>query len=206
MREASPDIVLASRSPRRVELLTQLLAPMQLTFETIPADIDETPLRGEAPEVYVNRCASEKASAVAKRLRESNPLRDVVVIGADTTVDVDGQIFGQPNDLTEASEMLRQLSARSHRVWTAVSVRHGQLHADGIDSALVTMVPITEELLTWYLTTGESLGKAGAYAAQGEGSRLVDQIVGNLDTVIGLPLGLVGDLAAKVGAGWKLGR
>ena len=206
MGESSPIIVLASRSPRRVELLTQFLAPLQLTFETVPADIDETPRRGENPEDYVRRCAVEKSLVVAKRLQDAKPLADVVVIGADTTVDVDGQIFGQPNDIAEAAEMLRQLSGRSHRVWTAVSIRHGDRHAEGVDSAMVTMVPIPQDLLTWYLNTGESLGKAGAYAAQGEGRRLVDRIDGNLETVIGLPLGLVRDLGASVGASWNLGR
>lgn len=206
MDEAEPSVVLASRSPRRVELLIQFLAPLQLTFETVPADIDETPLRGETPDVYVRRCAVEKSLVVAERLHDANPLSDVVVISADTTVDVDGRIFGQPNDIADAADMLRQLSGRSHRVWTAVSIRRGNQHKDGIDSAMVTMVPITEDLLTWYLDTGESLGKAGAYAAQGEGRRLVDRIDGNLETVIGLPLGLVRDLAASVGASWNLGR
>ncbi len=206
MGEASPVIVLASRSPRRVELLTEFLAPLQLTFETVPADIDETPLLGEAPDVYVRRCAVEKSAVVAKRLHDANPSAEFVVIGADTTVDVDRQIFGQPNDIADAAEMLRQLSGRSHRVWTAVSVRQGNRHAEGVDSATVTMVPITQELLTWYLNTGESLGKAGAYAAQGEGKRLVERIDGNLETVIGLPLGLVRDLCASVGSSWNLGR
>ncbi len=206
MGDSSQVIVLASRSPRRVELLTEFLSPLQLTFETVPADIDETPLRGETPEDYVRRCAVEKSSVVAKRLHDANLSADVVVIGADTTVDLGGQIFGQPNDVADAVDMLRQLSGRSHRVWTAVSIRRGNRHKDGIDSAMVTMVPITEELLTWYLHTGESHGKAGAYAAQGEGRRLVDRIDGNLETVIGLPLGLVRDLASSVGASWNLGR
>ncbi|MFA5774441.1 MAG: nucleoside triphosphate pyrophosphatase [Ilumatobacteraceae bacterium] len=205
MVEAEPKIVLASRSPRRIELLTQFLAPLHLTFDTVPADIDETPLRGETPEEYVRRCAVEKSSVVAKRLHEANPIADFVVIGADTTVDLDGRIFGQPNDITEAADMLRRLSGRMHRVWTAVSIRRGNQHADGVDSAMVIMVPITEDLLTWYLDRGESLGKAGAYAAQGEGKRLVERIDGNLETVIGLPLGLVAELASRVGASWNLG-
>jgi len=205
MHGSSPVIVLASRSPRRVELLTQLLSQLHLTFETDPADIDETPQVGESPAVYVRRCAMEKASVVLKRRQALDPMGDVVVIGADTIVDLDGRIFGQPTDLNGAAAMLRQLSGRTHRVHTAVCVRHGKRQAAGTDTALVTMVPITQELLTWYLETGESMGKAGAYAAQGHGSRLVDRIDGNLDTVIGLPIGLLCELGVELGVGWKVG-
>lgn len=204
MPAASPAIVLASRSPRRVGLLTQLLAPLNLSFEIDPADIDETPHPGESPVVYVRRCAVEKASVVSKRRHARDPSGDVVVIGADTTVDVDGRIFGQPTDLHEAAAMLLQLSGRTHRVHTAVCIRRGNRQAAGTDTALVTMVPIPQDLLAWYLKTGESLGKAGAYAAQGQGSVLVEQIDGNLATVIGLPVGLVCELGAKVGVSWKV--
>ena len=204
MHNASPAIVLASRSPRRVELLIQLLSPLGLTFETDPADIDETPYAGESPVVYVRRCAVEKASVVSKRQHALDPSRDVVVIGADTTVELDGRIFGQPVDLHEATAMLLQLSGRTHRVHTAVSIQRGDRQADGIDTALVTMVSISPELLAWYLDTGESLGKAGAYAAQGEGSLLVNRLDGDLATVIGLPVGLVCELGAEVGVGWKV--
>ncbi|MHB1130555.1 MAG: Maf family protein [Ilumatobacteraceae bacterium] len=204
MHNASPVIVLASRSPRRVELLTKLLGPLRLTLETDPADIDETPYVDELPVAYVRRCAVEKASVVSKRWHALDPAGDVVVIGADTTVDVDGHIFGQPTDLHDAAAMLLQLSGRTHRVHTAVCIKRGDQQAVGIDTALVTMVPIPPELLAWYLDTGESLGKAGAYAAQGEGSRLVDRIEGNLATVIGLPVGLVCELGAEVGVGWKV--
>lgn len=204
MRSASPFVVLASRSPRRVELLTQLLDELHLAFTTDPADIDETPQAGESPVVYVRRCAVEKASVVAKRQQALDPSRDVVVIGADTTVDLDGRIFGQPANRSEAEAMLRLLSGRTHRVHTAVSIVRGNRQADGIDTALVTMVPITDELLAWYLDTGESLGKASAYAAQGHGGRLVDRVAGSLATVVGLPLGLVRDLAYGVGVSWKV--
>lgn len=206
MHDASPDIVLASRSPRRIELLTQLLSPLRLTFTTDPADIDETPHVGESPLGYVRRCAIEKASAVAARQHALDQSRDIVVIGADTTVDVDGRILGQPADMNEAAEFLRRLSGRAHRVHTAVSIQRGNRHVDGVDTATVTMVPMSPEVLTWYLLTEESLGKAGAYAAQGEGKRLVGRIDGNLDTVVGLPIGLVCQLAGKVSLSWKVGR
>ncbi len=205
MPSAPPLIVLASRSPRRVERLTQLLIPQHLTFVVEPADIDETPRAGESAVLYVRRCAAEKASVVSNRRHALDPSGDVVVIGADTTVDVDGRIFGQPANLNEAAAMLGRLSGRTHRVFTAVSIRRGDRQATGINTALVTMVPISHQLLGWYLNMGESLGKAGAYAAQGEGSRLVERIDGSLDTVIGLPIELVCDLATEVGVGWKVG-
>lgn len=205
MPAASPIIVLASRSPRRVELLTQLLAPLNLSFEIDPADIDESPHAGESPTEYVRRCAMEKALVVSRHRHKRESGSDVLVIGADTTIDLDGQIIGQPADLHEAAGMLRQLSGRTHRVHTAVSIQRGDQQADGIDTALVTMATITRELLAWYLETRESLGKAGAYAAQGQGSALVEQIDGDLATVIGLPVRLVGDLVARVGVSWKPG-
>lgn len=205
MQNSAPTIVLASRSLRRVELLTTFLAPLRLSFEIDPADIDETPHVGEFPVVYVRRCAVEKASVVSNRLHALDPSGDVVVIGADTTVDLDGKIFGQPTDQREAAAMLHQLSGRTHRVHTAVSIQRGDRHAAGIDTALVTMVPITQDLLAWYLKTGESLGKAGAYAAQGQGSVLVERVDGNLATVIGLPVGLVSELGVEVGISWKVG-
>ena len=205
MPAASPVIVLASRSPRRVELLTQLLAPLSLSFEIDPADIDESPHVGESPTEYVRRCAMEKALTVSKRRHKLEPDSDVLVVGADTTIDLDGHIIGQPVDLNEAAVMLRRLSGRSHQVHTAVWVQRGDRQAGGIDTAVVTMGPLPPELLTWYLSTGESIGKAGAYAAQGHGSALVRRIEGDLNTVIGLPIGLVGDLVARVGASWKPG-
>lgn len=206
MPDASPDIVLASRSPRRIELLTQLLSPLRFTFAIDPADIDETPHLGEIPFEYVRRCAIAKVSAVSARRLAKDQSRDIVVIGADTTVEVDGRILGQPADISEAAEMLRWLSGRTHQVHTAVSIHRGDRQVDGVDTALVTMVLISPDVLTWYLQTEESLGKAGAYAAQGEGKRLVDRIDGDLGTVIGLPIGLVCQLAGKVSLSWKVGR
>lgn len=205
MPATSPVIVLASRSPRRVELLTRLLVPLNLSFEIDPADIDESPHAGESPMEYVRRCATEKALVVAKRRHKQKPGSDVLVIGADTTIDLDGQIIGQPADLNEAAAMLRQLSGRSHQVHTAVWIQRGDRQVGGIATAVVTMGPLPPELLTWYLSTGESLGKAGAYAAQGHGGALVRRIEGDLNTVIGLPVALLGDLVAKVSVSWKPG-
>ncbi len=195
-----PSVVLASRSPRRIALLNELLNRTNQTFVVDPADIDETPLAAETVDAYVQRLALRKAIAVAQRHDD-----DVIVIGADTTVDVDGKIFGQPANLVEAAEMLRQLSGRSHRVVTALALIRGDRQRHGFDAAQVTMKPLTDELLAWYLSTEESLGKAGAYAVQGHGGALVEGVAGSLSTVVGLPMGLLRALGAELGAGWKIG-
>jgi septum formation protein len=204
---AQADIVLASRSPRRVELLTQFLdhacGEGVVSFSIEPADLDESPLEGETPMAHVRRLALAKARVVARRHPTAGPTR--VVIGSDTTVDFDGEIFGQPTDAHDARRMLKSLSGRTHRVHTAVAVIRGERVAETLETSLVTMVPISDELLEWYLGTGESMGKAGAYAIQGDGGVLVERVVGNTSAVIGLPVGALGDLLANVGFSWKIG-
>ena len=200
------DIVLASRSPRRVDLLTQFLdhacGEGVVSFSIEPADLDESPLEGETPVAHVRRLALAKARAVADRTVGG---ANTVVIGSDTTVDVDGEIFGQPVDADDARQMLKALSGRTHRVHTAVAVIRGSRVAETLETSLVTMAPITDELLEWYLGTGESLGKAGAYAVQGEGGVLVERVAGSTSAVIGLPVGALGELLANVGFSWKIG-
>lgn len=204
---AHADIVLASRSPRRIELLTQFLdhacGEGVVSFSVQPADLDETPLAGETPTAHVRRLALAKARLIADRDRDGRPSR--VVIGSDTTVDVDGEIFGQPRDEGDARRMLKSLSGRTHRVHTAVAMIRGDRVAETLETALVTMVPVSDELLEWYLGTGESAGKAGAYAIQGDGGVLVERVVGSTSAVIGLPVGALGDLLANLGFSWKIG-
>jgi len=197
-------VVLASRSPRRVDLLRQLLDEHGVsdTFDVDPADVDETPRPGEFPRDMVLRLAVDKAAAVAARHIND----DIVVIGADTTVDVDGESLGQPADMAEAASMLRRLSGRTHWVHTGVCVMAGARRASRVESARVTMVPLTDELLGRYLATGESLGKAGAYAVQGEGAMLVGSVAGSMTAVIGLPLGVLADLLGEVAPGWNSPR
>jgi len=187
-------LVLASRSPRRADILRQ----MGVAFVVDSADVDETPLAGESPREHVQRLAVAKCLRVARRHTS-----DTVVLGADTTVDVDGEIFGTPRDVAHAREMLRRLSGRTHLVHTAVCVSHGTLDApatpDGhhrvaIDTAAVAMHPIDPDLLERYLATGESLDKAGAYAVQGEAAMFVREVRGHLTTVVGLPVRLVQEL------------
>ena len=187
-------LVLASRSPRRSDILQR----MGLTFVVDSADVDEAPLSGESPRDHVRRLAIAKCLRVAAR----HPASDVV-LGADTTVDVDGEIFGTPRDLDEAREMLRRLSGRTHFVHTAVCVARGaagpERHRVAIDTAGVAMHPIDPDLLERYLATGESLDKAGAYAVQGEAAMFVREVSGHLTTVVGLPVRIVEQLLRPFG-------
>jgi len=190
LRFVTSRIVLASRSPRRKEILEKL----GLVFEIDPPEIDETPRERENPLSYVQRIAAAKADKVALRHEQQ-----CVVIAADTTVALDGEIFGQPRDVDEARRMIQKLSKKSHSVHTAVSVRFDGKSANGFDTASVMMREVTPELLEWYLATGESMGKAGAYAVQGQGAALVAEVRGEIDTVIGLPVWLLTERLAKVG-------
>jgi septum formation protein len=184
-------IVLASASPRRKDLLQQLgIYPV-----IIPADIDETPHHGESPIAFASRMAKEKAYAIGRAVLENRvsghdrPPHPFGVVGADTVVDLDGQIFGKPVDDNDARRMLRALSGRTHRVHTAVVVVAGTGEAfHGLVTSLVTMVPITDQLLEWYIATGEPHDKAGSYAVQGQGGVLVDKVQGPMSNVVGLPL------------------
>lgn len=176
-------VILASRSPRRVELLSQL----GVKFEVLPADIDESPIGNEKAVQYVERLAREKARVVSAK-------RDGVVLGADTTVEIDNEIFGQPIDQDDAKRMLRRLSGRTHEVHTAVAVVKNGVTRSVVVTTRVCFVPVTDELLTWYLQTNEWQGKAGAYAIQGLGGTLVDFVRGSYSNVVGLPLRQTADL------------
>jgi len=176
-------LVLASASPRRSELLRSV----GLDFEIIPADIDESVLPGEEPSDYVARLSRRKAAVVAAGTS------DAIVVAADTTVDVDGQILEKPVDEDDARRMLGLLSGRSHLVHTGVTVaRLPETRAPGaatmvVESA-VTFVELTDRGVEWYLSTGEHLGKAGAYGIQGAAAAFVERIDGSVTNVIGLPL------------------
>ena len=187
-------VVLASRSPRRKDILQQL----GIDFVIDPPNIDETPHTKEAALQYVQRISAAKADLGAQR----HP-HHCLVIAADTTVELDSEIFGQPQDLDEARAMLTRLTSqlfdRTHNVHTAVSVRYYGHCLDGVESASVTMRRFTDELLNWYLSTGESLGKAGAYAVQGHGSALVVALTGDPSTVVGLPVALLTSLIEQCG-------
>ena len=183
-------IILASRSPRRKDILEKL----NFSFVIDPPDIDESPFENESPIVYVQRISSAKADLVAQRHDQQ-----CIVIAADTTVELNGEIFGQPRDLDEARFMIHKLSSKTHKVHTAISVRYNQEVANSVDTASVTMREVSSELLEWYIGTGESIGKAGAYAVQGHGAALVADVTGEIDTVIGLPVGLLLGMLGNLG-------
>lgn len=170
------DLVLASASPRRRELL----AGAGLDFMVVPANIDETPQAGESPTAYVHRLSAEKAEAVAEP--------DQVVIAADTTVEVDGAILEKPVDRKDAARMLRLLSGRSHRCHTGVTVRGNTTVATRVVTTEVVFVELTEFTISWYLDTGEADDKAGAYGIQGAAGAFVERVAGSVTNVIGLPL------------------
>ncbi len=147
---------------------------------------------GETPIAYVTRLASAKASAVAAA-------PDELVIAADTTVDLDSQILGKPVDDRETMSMLRRLSGRTHRVHTGVSVRRNGVELVEACTTLVNFVVLDDAMIRWYMSTGEPMGKAGAYALQGAGAVLVAGVEGSVSNVIGLPMHVVVQLAARSG-------
>jgi septum formation protein len=191
-------LVLASGSPRRRELLVLLGLP----FEVVPTGVDESPLSGELPVDLVRRLAIDKAAAIADSdldVSDGGASADVVVLAADTTVEVAGEILGKPVDADDARRMLRSLSARTHLVHTAVAVRRGGLTLHDVVTTSVTMTSLTDAAIEWYLATGEPMDKAGAYAIQGAGGAFVAEIEGSASNVVGLPLATVVELLARQG-------
>lgn len=174
-------LVLASGSPRRAELLRSI----GVEFVVCAADIDETPLLGETATSYVNRMANEKCLAAKTRLATSDRS---VVLAADTIVAVDGDILGKPADDEEARRMLRRLSGRSHDVHTAVCVATPTDIGITRVTTSVVFAPLSAAEIDWYVGRGESLDKAGAYGMQTAGALLVVRIDGSPTNVIGLPL------------------
>lgn len=169
--------MLASASPRRLELLG--LADLDPLVR--PADVDESPLPGESPEASVARLAGTKATAVAKA--------GEVVLAADTTVVIEGESLGKPDDASHAVSMLRRLAGRAHTVSTGVAVRaaSGALTTRVVTTEVV-LTALSEEEIHAYIATGEPFGKAGAYAIQGRAAVLVERLTGSWTNVVGLPM------------------
>ena len=190
------EVILASSSPRRRELLD---APgVKFTVRTPATPVDESlePDLAADPEEAAKKLAERKAGAVIQEVLAENYIGMLIVIGADTMVVLDGKIFGKPRSASDGKHMLRQLSGRTHEVITAVSVwMVAAPNAEDVslgfrtfaDISRVTFRDLTDEEITDYLRKGESFDKAGAYAIQGEGAALVDHYDGSLDTIIGLP-------------------
>lgn len=180
-------VILASRSPRRAELL----AAAGIPFEVLAVDVDESPRAHETPAAYVERLAVEKARAV-HRLRPR-----ARVLGADTTVTIDGDILGKPIDAADATRMLRALSGRAHDVHTGIALVTPDGVRSAVDTTRVWFDPMTDEDISWYVETGEPMDRAGAYAIQGFASRFIPRIEGSYSNVVGLPVALVGSILKK---------
>jgi septum formation protein len=187
VREPGAEIILASRSPRRAELLTAA----GIAFQVLAADIDESPLAGEAPDDYVERLAIAKAGAVLALRPESR------VLGADTTVTIDGQILGKPVDNADAVRMLQLLSGRGHLVHTGVALVSARGIQSAVDTTRVWFDVMTDEDISWYVATGEPVDRAGAYAIQGFASRFIPRIEGSYSNVVGLPVAMVSSILKK---------
>ncbi|MCU1715633.1 Maf family protein [Pseudomonas sp. 5P_3.1_Bac2] len=174
-------LYLASSSPRRRELLTQI----GVAFRSHVLPIDETVLAGEAPAAYVERLARAKAGAALADLPEA---ATAVVLGADTCVLLDGQILGKPRDQADSMAMLSALSGRSHQVLSAVALASAQRVEARVVSAEVSFRPISAAEIEAYWASGEPQDKAGSYAIQGLGAIFVRHLQGSYSAVVGLPL------------------
>jgi len=193
---APSDLILASGSPRRRELLAQL----GLRFTVRAVDIDETPRPNETPEEYVLRLALEKAAAGAAAGAEMEA-SDTLVLAADTIVILDGELLGKPADAAEARAMLGRLAGREHQVATGVALRQvaGERGASAVEVSTVRFLPMSEREIAWYVATGEPMDKAGAYAIQGIGGLFIEALEGNFSNVVGLPLPVVHRLFRELG-------
>jgi len=189
---ASPELVLASSSPRRIELLAQVgIVPDHID----PADIDETPLKGETPPRLAARLATTKAQVVAARRPEA------VVIAADTVVAVGRRFLEKAADEAEATRFLKLLSGRNHKVFTGVAVvRNGQV-SSRVNETRVTFKPLSQAEIAAYVAGGDWRGKAGGYGIQGPAAAFIQRIVGSHSSVMGLPLYEAVQLLH--GVGWR---
>ena len=190
-----PFVYLASRSPRRVELLKQI----GIDCEILPADIDETALPNESPTGYVVRLAKQKAQACLSKLNNRQPL--VPVLAADTTVALGGLILGKPLDNQDAKAMLGQLSGSQHEVHTAVAIAFADTIKVELSTTVVEMMMLTEAQIEAYIATGEHRDKAGSYGIQGMAGAWIKRIEGSYSGVMGLPIYETSVLLRKHGIG-----
>jgi septum formation protein len=177
----SPTIYLASRSPRRVELLQQI----GIQCEILPADIDEAQLQNELPEDYVVRLARQKAEACVRRL---NVAQKNLILAADTTVELAGKVLGKPEDDADARAMLRSLSGGLHYVHTAVALAFAGNVEVVLSTTAVEMMVLSEAQINAYVASGEPHDKAGSYGIQGLAGAWVKRIEGSYTGVMGLPI------------------
>jgi septum formation protein len=195
-------VYLASRSPRRRELLRQIGAHFELLLlREHPGrgeDVDETPAPGEAPADYVLRVACAKAEAGWQRLMQRRIPR-FPVLTADTTVAVDSEIIGKPRDARDAAEILRRLSGRSHEVFTAVALAYDEHVESRLSASSVRFRPLSEDDIRRYVASGEPMDKAGAYGIQGRAAAFAAEISGSYSGIMGLPLFETAELLRRFG-------
>ena len=194
-------VYLASRSPRRRELLAQIGVRFHLLlFRSRPGeapDVDERPLDHEAPDKYVERLARAKADAGWRRMLQRN-LPPAPVLAADTTVALEGTIFGKPADREEAAAMLGRFSGHTHEVLTAVALKHDDWMESALSRSEVRFKTLSPREIEQYVASGESDDKAGAYAIQGRAARFVVELRGSYTGVMGLPLYETGQLLDRL--------
>lgn len=190
MPDSQAQIILASSSPRRSELLQQ----MRVSFVVLPVEIDESALAGESPTTYVERLALEKARAGWELSEKNRP-----VLGSDTIVVIHGDILGKPRDRNHAIEMLNRLSGNTHQVLTAVALVEADRSAIRLSESRVSFSPITEQEILIYWESGEPVDKAGAYAIQGLAAAFIQHIEGSFSGVMGLPIYETMDLLKAFG-------
>ncbi len=191
MRIIQPRIYLASQSPRRRELLKQIGINFEmLLMRSDPRrnlEVDETPHPGELPESYVRRVSKAKSEAGCAVLRMRN-LPQFPVLAADTTVTLDGKIFGKPDNAEQAAAMLHQLSGREHQVFSAVAIAMDEHIEVAVSTSKVRFATLDEERIRRYLLTREYTDKAGGYAIQGQAGAFIEHLSGSYSGVMGLPL------------------
>jgi len=196
-------IYLASRSPRRRELLKQMGVPFELFLlrEDMRrgADVDETPLPDESPGVYVLRMAGAKANMAVRQIAYRG-LPQKPVLAADTTVALGGRSFGKPADRREAAAILSELSGKRHEVLTAVALAYGSNVETALSASEVQFRELSPQEIGEYVATGECDDKAGAYAIQGRAARFVAEIRGSHSGIVGLPLYETAQLLDRFGA------
>jgi septum formation protein len=183
------DLILASASPRRAEILEQI----GVSFQIVPADIDETPMSQELPIDYVQRMAQEKAKCVIDTVAGSS----MVVLGADTSVVLGSKIYGKPKNSEEALAMLADLSGKTHQVLTAVAMGDNQRCVIKLSATDVKFRELDPRECLDYWKTGEPSDKAGSYAIQGLGAVFVEKISGSFSGVMGLPIEQTSQLLQK---------
>lgn len=193
-------IILASTSPRRAEILREAAIP----FEILAPQIDEAVLPGETAQAMVARLAEAKARAAAAKIEAGKC--ECIIVGADTTVELDGEILGKPRDSAHAREMLARLAGRTHHVLTGIFLLRlpGNSTRATVETSAVTFAPLSESEIDSYIASGEPMDKAGAYAIQGLAGRYISRIEGCYFNVVGLPLARIYALLRELG--WRDGE